>query len=172
MALWKRSKSGRYPQFRDQIRLLEDEYRGTLLENITAAKKTSVPAISEKKSESTVSNTPEADWPGFLQDADDHKVTTAGASKLHPDLQKKLFVELRNERKRLADQRNVPAYEVFHDKTLIEMSETMPDSKHAMFEIRNMDKEKYETYGAQFIAVIRKFKTDLDINRMHKKDPA
>ena len=82
-----------------------------------------------------------------------------------PELKKKLFVLLREERSRLAQERNLKAYLIFHDKTLLEMSEKLPDSKHAMLEIKDVSLEKYESYGAQFIAVIRKFKEDLEIEK-------
>lgn len=177
---WKRNKSGRYPTFRDQKGLLEEEYGGTLLENLSAPKKMFTPAIAVKRSDSdfSISNRSEANQSAFKPDAISQEVThfvrneiKATKEKQDPELQKKLFVELRNERKRLSEERKIPAYLVFHDKTLIEMSETMPDSKHAMLEISDLGKEKYEEYGGQFIAVIRKFKNDFDIDR-RKKDPA
>jgi hypothetical protein len=36
---WKREKSGRYPSFKDQIRILKDEYGGILLSSIPRSKR-------------------------------------------------------------------------------------------------------------------------------------
>ena len=89
---------------------------------------------------------------------------------LNLEQKKKLFVALRDERKKMAEERNIKAYQIFHDKTLLEMSDSMPDSRHAMLELEDVTPEKYEFYGAQFIAVIRKFKGDLDVE--NKRDQA
>jgi ATP-dependent DNA helicase RecQ len=98
------------------------------------------------------------------------KAVKVEVPSLEPEQKKKLFVLLREERSRLAQERNLKAYLIFHDKTLIEMSERLLDSKHAMLEVSDVTPEKYETYGVQFIAVIRKFKEDLDVG--NKRDQA
>jgi superfamily II DNA helicase RecQ len=49
-----------------------------------------------------------------------------------PELKKKIFVRFRDERKKMAEERSIKAYQIFHDKTLLEMSVRLPDSKHAM----------------------------------------
>jgi hypothetical protein len=74
------------------------------------------------------------------------------------ELQKKLFIELRKERKRLADERGVPAYIVFDDKTLTEISEVMPESESLLRQIKGVGPEKLRLYGAHFINIVKKFK--------------
>lgn len=129
---WKKQKTGQYPSPRNQRKVLEDEYGGTLLESF--------------RPNETV-------------------ITPARSVPPDPMLQRRLFVELRRERERIAQERNIPVYVIFHNSTLTEMSERMPDSKHAMLEISGVGKEKYETYGAYFIAVIRNFKAEFAIDQ-------
>jgi superfamily II DNA helicase RecQ len=83
--------------------------------------------------------------------------------------QQRLFEELRKERKKIADLEGVAAFRVFKDITLIEMSEIMPDSIIMMSHLVEMTPEKLEKYGSTFLAIIKKFKNDFNIN---KKDPA
>jgi superfamily II DNA helicase RecQ len=161
---WKKEKSGYYPRFKDQIRILRDEYGGTPLTDIPPPQQTAdFRPVIEQASEN------EIPWGSVWnpwRKTDAPQVATKLIPKkkieLDPEQKKKLFVLLREERSRLAEERNRKAYLIFHDKTLIEMSERLPDSKHAMLEIGDVTPEKYETYGAQFIFVIRKFKEDLD----------
>jgi hypothetical protein len=195
---WKKEKSGYYPRFKDQIRILRDEYGGMILSEITLKEKNAFgPVIAIPDLEDAQRNsvwklwreepeaTPKPIVPAIREyESEDirpsprKQVLTNDEAKpqskiipkavivetltLKPEQRKKLFVLLREERSRLAQERNLKAYMIFHDKTLNEMSERLPDSKHAMFEIGGVTQEKYETYGAQFIAVIRKFKEDLD----------
>lgn len=78
------------------------------------------------------------------------------------ELQKRLFNELRKERKRIAHEAGIPAYLVFDDKTLIEMSEIMPDTESMMFQVSGVGSYKLQLYGANFLVVIIKFKRKLN----------
>lgn len=79
------------------------------------------------------------------------------------ELEKRLFKELKKERKRLADEQGVPAYIIFHDKTLMEMSEIMPCSESTMRQVSGVGSEKFRLYGTQFINVVKKFKIDFKL---------
>ena len=57
-------------------------------------------------------------------------------------------------RKSLADERNVPPYVIFHDKTLHEMLEERPMSRMELLTISGVGESKLEKYGAEFIEVI------------------
>ncbi len=83
----------------------------------------------------------------------------ANEDKDNLELQKKLFEELRKERKRLADEKNVPVYMIFDNKTLVEMSEIMPDSESMMLQVRGVGPYKFQLYGASFINIVKKFKS-------------
>jgi ATP-dependent DNA helicase RecQ len=65
-----------------------------------------------------------------------------------------LFGRLRDLRKRLADERGVPAYIIFGDATLREMARLYPTTRDAMRGISGVGEKKLEEYGAAFSAVV------------------
>lgn len=75
-------------------------------------------------------------------------------------LKSQLIDELKLERRRLASDNQVPAYIIFHDKTLIEMAEVMPSTKESMLEISGVGPVKLRSYGLLFLKLIKKFKKD------------
>ncbi len=66
-----------------------------------------------------------------------------------------LFEALRDLRKRLADERGVPAYVVFSDATLLEMTAARPKTDAELLAVSGVGPTKLERYGDQFITVIR-----------------
>ena len=66
----------------------------------------------------------------------------------------KLLAELKKLRKELADNAGVPAYVVFSDKTLSEMSRYRPQTRAQMLEISGVSEVKFERYGERFLGVI------------------
>jgi ATP-dependent DNA helicase RecQ len=71
-----------------------------------------------------------------------------------------LFEELRTLRKRLADERGVPAYVVFSDATLREMASLRPATDAELLSISGVGAKKLDTYGADFLDVIRSFTSE------------
>jgi len=71
------------------------------------------------------------------------------------DFDQKLFDILRELRKELADRDSVPAYIVFSDKTLKEMSVKRPVTKSQMLKINGVGEVKFERYGKIFLEKIR-----------------
>ncbi len=65
-----------------------------------------------------------------------------------------LFGRLRDLRKRLADERGVPAYVIFGDATLRDMARQYPASKDAMRGIFGVGEKKLEEFGSVFAAVV------------------
>ena len=65
-----------------------------------------------------------------------------------------LWDALRACRKALADERDVPPYVIFHDKTLHEMLEYRPMSRMELLTISGVGESKLDKYGAAFIEVI------------------
>jgi ATP-dependent DNA helicase RecQ len=66
-----------------------------------------------------------------------------------------LFEELRSLRMQLARARDIPAYIVFNDATLREMAATMPSNRSELLSISGVGAKKIETYGDDFLGVIR-----------------
>ncbi len=67
---------------------------------------------------------------------------------------KYLFAKLRQLRKRLADEEDVPPYVVFNDVSLMEMSELFPTSNHELLQVTGVGQKKLEKYGSEFLRVI------------------
>jgi len=74
-------------------------------------------------------------------------------SELEPEAED-LFESLRALRKRLADDRQVPAYVVFSDASLREMATTMPSDAQEFLAINGVGAAKLETYGDVFLQAI------------------
>lgn len=72
----------------------------------------------------------------------------------------KLYDSLRLLRNRIAKESNVPAYAIFTDKTIKEMSMYLPMDKEQMMQISGVGEVKYETYGAQFLAEIKRYRSE------------
>lgn len=69
----------------------------------------------------------------------------------------RLFEELRVLRRRLADEKDVPAFVVFGDVSLKQMAARFPQSDDEFSRISGVASAKLEQYGADFIAVIRAY---------------
>lgn len=69
-----------------------------------------------------------------------------------------LFDRLRILRKQLADQQGIPAYQVFSDQTLQQMSEYRPDTVTELMAIDGMGQAKMHRYGDIFLKTIEDFK--------------
>ena len=65
------------------------------------------------------------------------------------------FERLRGLRYQLARDEKVPAYVIFSDKVLLEMSLTLPKTKEEMLSVAGMGIVKYEKYGEQFLDACR-----------------
>ncbi len=137
---WKKEKSGKYPTFKDQKRILVEEYGGMLLESFSNPNQ----------------KTPQK--PDELFPAENETVQSDQLQKNNFDGSKILFDELRKERKRLAKEKSVPAYMIFKDDTLREMAEIMPETDEQMLTVRGLGPAKFRMSGESFISVIRKFK--------------
>ena len=72
----------------------------------------------------------------------------------------KLFLQLKNLRKSIADQENVPPYVIFHDASLKEMARIKPDDSRNFRTIGGVGDHKLEKYGPAFIAAIRAFQDE------------
>ena len=67
-----------------------------------------------------------------------------------------LFGDLKALRRRLADERNVPAYVVFSDATLLAMAEVKPSNETEFLSISGVGPKKLETYGDAFLELLTK----------------
>ena len=65
-----------------------------------------------------------------------------------------LFDALRDCRKRIATENNVPPYVIFHDATLMQMAADKPASNEALLGISGVGQTKLQRYGVDFLRVI------------------
>lgn len=76
------------------------------------------------------------------------------------DFQSDLFASLRELRKKMADERNVPPYVLFSDATLKELSRYFPVTKEDMLTIKGVGERKFEQYGQEFLEVIKEWRAE------------
>ncbi|MDG1495663.1 MAG: DNA helicase RecQ [Porticoccaceae bacterium] len=81
---------------------------------------------------------------------------SAGKVQIVPEDQE-LWDELRECRKYLAEEHNVPPYVIFHDATLKEMLDVMPMSGSELLTLTGVGDSKLEKYGADFIEIICRY---------------
>jgi ATP-dependent DNA helicase RecQ len=65
-----------------------------------------------------------------------------------------LFEALRVLRRKLADQRGVPAYVLFNDATLRDMARLRPSTPNALLTVRGVGEKKLADLGQRFIEEI------------------
>jgi ATP-dependent DNA helicase RecQ len=71
----------------------------------------------------------------------------------HPEL----FERLRALRRRLADDRNLPPYVIFHDRTLREMSSRLPTTSEQLTMVPGVGQSRAHSYGQDFLAEIARY---------------
>ena len=81
------------------------------------------------------------------------KKTKNDSKGLHKDL----FAKLKELRKTLAEELQVPPYIIFHDTTLKEMSDRLPRAKEDFLEVKGVGLGKFEKYGEKFLAAISEY---------------
>ncbi|GAB3859203.1 DNA helicase RecQ [Hymenobacter terrigena] len=74
-----------------------------------------------------------------------------------------LFAQLKELRKQVAKQKNLPPYVLFQDPSLKEMATTYPTSLHDLTHVSGVGQGKAQKFGAPFVAAIKKYVEDNDI---------
>ncbi|MEG1772550.1 MAG: DNA helicase RecQ [Clostridia bacterium] len=82
---------------------------------------------------------------------------SAGTGGISPKRNAELFAKLKRLREKIANEEGVPAYVVFSNSTLIDMSEKMPKSSAEMLNISGIGLIKYGRYGERFLASILEY---------------
>ncbi len=70
------------------------------------------------------------------------------------DYDEELFEELRQKRAEIANEKGVPAYIIFGDKTLKHLANLKPFDKDSMLEVNGIGEKKFEQFGEEFLEVI------------------
>jgi ATP-dependent DNA helicase RecQ len=83
-----------------------------------------------------------------------------------------LFQKLKDLRRQLAEEENVPAYIVLSDATLMELAAYLPHTKEEFSKISGFGQVKLEKYGEQFATVVVAYCGDHQLtSRVHLKSP-
>jgi ATP-dependent DNA helicase RecQ len=72
------------------------------------------------------------------------------------DADRDLWEALRECRRKIASERNLPPYVIFHDATLKQMLDERPADRDALLRISGVGQAKLERYGEQFLEVLRR----------------
>ena len=82
-------------------------------------------------------------------------VSSTAKNKYEPSsIDTKLFAKLKHLRKQLADENNVPAFTVFSDASLADMTSRLPVSKADFLEVTGVGEKKLQKYGEPFTRLI------------------
>ena len=73
---------------------------------------------------------------------------------MHGPYDELLFDQLRELRKRIADQQGVPAYIVFGDTSLVQMARDKPVDEAGLLDITGVGQTKLDKYGNDFLDAI------------------
>lgn len=71
------------------------------------------------------------------------------------DFDKELFEKLKQHRYKLAQEKGMPPYVIFHDTSLKEMATYLPLDKESFLKIKGVGERKYENYSEGFIEIIK-----------------
>ena len=82
-----------------------------------------------------------------------------------------LFEELRELRYKIAQENAIAPFIIFHDSSLKEMATYFPKDKEEFLKIKGVGLKKYESYGEQFMALIRDYieKKGIDGSKIERK---
>lgn len=97
---------------------------------------------------------------GERQRRDQVKPPLYGESDIaHPEF----FERLREWRGDTARQANLPAYQVLHQKTLVQIAVHLPDSLEELQKIKGIGKRSAEKYGAELVALVQAYRQERGI---------
>ena len=86
--------------------------------------------------------------------------------------EKDLFAQLKEVRRKIANEENVPAYIVLSDATLMELATYLPHNKEEFLKISGFGQVKIEKYGKQFWDVVAEHCREHNLkSRIHLKIP-
>lgn len=96
--------------------------------------------------------------------------TNRKANHIDTSYNEDLFNSLRDLRYRLAQEKGIAPFIIFHDSTLKEMATYLPQDKGAFMSIKGIGLNKYENYGELFIELIKDYidENKIDTSEINK----
>ena len=92
--------------------------------------------------------------------------TSGSASEALNAYAQELFERLREKRKTIAMEEEVPAFCVFSDRMLKEMATHFPQTKEAFMQIHGVGPAKFEKYADAFLSIIREYCEEHESHRL------
>jgi len=91
----------------------------------------------------------------LLQRKDEKEKASKSIKGGNIDFDIELFEKLKQHRYKIAQEKGLPPYVIFHDIALKEMAAYLPVNKESFLEIKGVGEKKYENYGEGFIDIIK-----------------
>ena len=91
----------------------------------------------------------------LLQKKDEKEKASKSVKGGNIDFDIELFEKLKQYRYKIAQEKGLPPYVIFHDIALKEMAAYLPVNKESFLEIKGVGEKKYENYGEGFIDIIK-----------------
>ncbi len=99
----------------------------------------------------------------FTTDIEDEEVSSDKTPVNSKAYDEKLYELLKNLRKKIAKEKNLPPYVIFQDPSLEEMATTYPTTKDEMAQVNGVGMGKVNKFGQEFLTVIQQYVDDNDI---------
>jgi ATP-dependent DNA helicase RecQ len=99
----------------------------------------------------------------FTTDLEDEEVSSEKTPINSKAYDEKLYEVLKNLRKKIAKEKDLPPYVIFQDPSLEEMATTYPTSKEELAQVNGVGMGKVNKFGQPFLVVIQKYVDDNDI---------
>ena len=100
----------------------------------------------------------------LMKPAEEARVPTSGLSDSTFEYDRALFEELRELRRRMASERNVPPYVIFGDVSLRHMAAAYPCSKEEFSRMHGVGEVKLQEYGPEFVTLVSEYVEAHDID--------
>lgn len=85
-------------------------------------------------------------------------IDTSKRNKAEPvNIDRQLFAKLKHLRKQIAEEDNVPAFVIFSDASIADMTDKMPTSEAEFITVNGVGQTKLERYGKAFISLIEDY---------------
>ena len=97
------------------------------------------------------------------------EITSSRKSENFANYDEQIFEALRELRKEIADEKGVPAFVIFGDVSLQEMSKKLPTTNEEFTQISGVGTKKLEQYGETFTEFISELKEEKDAQEKKRK---
>ena len=96
---------------------------------------------------------------------------TVDLDYIEENYEKELFEELRELRYEIAKENSIAPFIIFHDSSLKEMATYFPKNREEFLKIKGVGTKKYESYGEQFIEIIKNYTENkgIDNSKIERK---